>query len=232
MKLPPLKFGRLIKRYKRFLVDVETESGEVLTIYSPNTGKMLGCSTPGSRIAYSDSMSTTRKLRYTLELVENQNGWVGVRPDLANHLVEEAIKGNQIEELAGYNRCKAEVPYGKNCRADFLLSEHSTLPDCFVEVKSATCVAEDGCYIFPDAPSIRAVKQLREMMVLRQQGLRCVVLYVVQCSGGNYVRAAKEIDPDYAEIVEEAKRKGIEFYARYCRIDNESITIDDALIVM
>lgn len=232
MKLPPVSFGKLKRRYKRFLVDILTKDGEELTIYSPNTGKMTACSEPNSEIAYSDSMSLTRKLRYTLELVKNKNGWVGVRPDLANALVKEAIEKHQIPELVGYQQLKTEVPYGTSSRIDLLLTEHPILPNCYIEVKSATWVAVDGCYAFPDAPSSRAAKQLREMVELKHQGLRVVVFYLVQCSGGNQVRVAHEIDPHYAEMVKLAKQNGVEFLAWHCKVTPEEICLNAPLKVI
>ena len=142
MKLPRLIPGRLIKRYKRFLADIELEDGSVVTAHCPNSGSMLGCNRSGSPVMLSRSDNPTRKLAYTWELVQVDRWWVGLNTMLPNRLVEEAILNGTITELQGYARLRREVAYGsERSRIDLLLEGEQER--CYVEVKNVTLVEDD-----------------------------------------------------------------------------------------
>ncbi|MEB3229680.1 MAG: DNA/RNA nuclease SfsA [Leptolyngbyaceae bacterium] len=131
---PPLQLGRLIKRYKRFMADIQLESGETITAHCPNTGPMTGVCTVGSRVMVSRSDNPKRKLAYTWELIEVQdNGptWVGVNTALPNQVMKSALLAHLIPELGTYDNVRAEVPYGKDrkSRIDFLLTSQNPAPD-------------------------------------------------------------------------------------------------------
>ena len=141
MELPPIIFGTLIKRYKRFLADVELEDGSVITAHCPNTGRMTTCAEPGWRVALSDSRNPKRKHRYTWELVHNGDCWICVNTGRANEMAFEAVSNGAIPELAGYTEVRREQTFG-NSRFDLLLRDGEKC--CFVEVKNVTLLAEDG----------------------------------------------------------------------------------------
>ncbi|WP_066966569.1 DNA/RNA nuclease SfsA [Microbulbifer sp. Q7] len=213
MKLdPPLTRGKLLRRYKRFLADVETSSGEIITIHCPNTGSMKNCWQENTPCWYSDSGNPKRKYRHTLEITTTPEGALaGVNTGRANHLVEEAINTGVVNELQGYSQLRREVKYGdENSRIDLLLSgEHG---DCYVEVKNVT-LAEGARGMFPDAVSARGSKHLRELRTLALSGTRAVLFYCVQHSAIETVEAAAEIDPAYAAALEEAVAAGVEVIA-------------------
>lgn len=211
---PALQYGRLIRRYKRFLADIETDSGELLTIHCPNTGSMLNCMVEGGGVWFSRSNDPKRKLPGTWELAETPQGrWACVNTARANPLVEEALREGVISELAGFTTLKREVPYGEeNSRIDFRL-EYPSGP-AYVEVKSVT-LGFDGTAVaaFPDAKTQRGAKHLRELASLARQGIRAVQLYCVNLSDIDAVRPAAEIDPAYAAALVEAKAAGVEVLA-------------------
>ncbi|MCY1268967.1 Sugar fermentation stimulation protein A [compost metagenome] len=211
---PALEEGRLLKRYKRFLADIETASGELLTIHCPNTGSMLNCMSEGCRVWFSRSNDPKRKLPGTWEIAETPQGRLAcVNTARANALVEEALQAGVIAELAGFDTFRREVAYGlENSRADFRLDFPAG--PAFVEVKSVT-LGFDGTPVaaFPDAVTLRGSKHLRELAALARQGMRAVQLYCVNLSGIEAVRAADEIDPAYAAALREAVAAGVEVLA-------------------
>ncbi|WP_447593777.1 DNA/RNA nuclease SfsA [Aquipseudomonas campi] len=222
--VPDLEEGRLLRRYKRFLADIETASGELLTIHCPNTGSMLNCMSEGCRVWFSRSNDPKRKLPGTWEIAETPQGRLAcINTARANALVEEALRAGVITELDGFIALKREVAYGvENSRADFRLDYPSGA--VFVEVKSVT-LGFDGTTVaaFPDAVTLRGSKHLRELAALARQGMRAVQLYCVNLSGVEAVRAAVEIDPAYAAGLREAKAAGVEVLAYGAEITPQAI---------
>lgn len=211
---PPLEEGRLLRRYKRFLADIETAGGEQLTIHCPNTGSMLNCMAEGGRLWFSRSSDPKRKLPGTWELSETPQGRLAcVNTARANALVEEALRAGTIAELTGFAALRREVAYGEeNSRADFRL-DYASGP-AFVEVKSVTLgFADSAVAAFPDARSERGAKHLRELATLARRGVRAVQLYCVNLSGIAAVRPAAEIDPRYAAELQAALAAGVEVLA-------------------
>lgn len=211
MKLPLLQCGILKQRYKRFLADVELENGEQVTIHCPNTGAMTGCATPGDRVWFSSSTNPKRKYAHTWELTETQAGdWICVNTLRANALVAEAFSLGKIQELAGYELCLPEQKYGnENSRIDFLLKS-ATLADCFVEVKSTTLLMPNGVGMFPDAKTERGQKHLRELINIVAEGKQAVIFFAILHTGITRFEAACHIDPDYAELLVQAQRLGVQ----------------------
>lgn len=230
---PPLEEGRLVARYKRFFADVETAAGERLTIHCPNTGSMLNCLNPGGRVWFSRNDDPRRKLRGTWELAETPHGRLAlINTARANALVEEALLAGVIAELAGFTALRREVRYGQeNSRADFRL-DYPAGP-AFVEVKSVTLgFAGSGVAAFPDARTERGAKHLRELATLARQGVRAVQLYAVNLAGCEAVRAAGEIDGDYARLLAEAKAAGVEVLAYGAELSPQGLTLVRSLPVL
>jgi len=230
---PPLEEGRLLRRYKRFLADIETTTGELLTIHCPNTGSMLNCMVEGGQVWFSRSNDPKRKLPGTWEISETPQGRLAcVNTGRANGLVEEALRAGLISELNGFTGLKREVPYGQeNSRIDFRLD----YPDgpAYVEVKSVT-LGFDGTPVaaFPDAVTQRGAKHLRELASLAREGVRAVQLYCVNLSGIDAVRPAQEIDPGYAAALSEARAAGVEVLAYGVCLTAEQVCIDRRLEVL
>lgn len=225
---PPLLSGTLIKRYKRFMADIELPDGDVITIHCPNTGSMLNCNLPGSRVWFSDSGNPKRKYRHTWEVVavgEAGKFRAGINTGLANKLVKEAVEAGLITELAGYDGLRTEVKYGnENSRIDLLLETPDSAAQCFVEVKNVT-LGEDGIAFFPDAVTERGRKHLRELAAMVAEGHRAVLLFCVQLTGVTEVRPADHIDPAYGAALREAVEQGVEVYAYQADISPAEIRL-------
>ena len=227
---PPLEEGRLIRRYKRFLADIETASGELLTIHCPNTGSMFNCMMPGGRVWFSRSNDPKRKLPGTWEITETPQGRLAcVNTARANKLVEEALRDGVITELAGFTALEREVAYGQeNSRVDFRLD----YPDgpLYLEVKSVTLGFDDSrVAAFPDAVTQRGAKHLRELAALAREGVRAVLLYCVNLTGIDAVRPAAEIDAAYASALLEAAAAGVEVLAYGVELTPDGVRIDRPL---
>ncbi|MCP3751669.1 DNA/RNA nuclease SfsA [Pseudomonas sp. SBB6] len=230
---PTLETARLLRRYKRFLADIELANGEQMTIHCPNTGSMFNCMVEGGQVWFSRSNDPKRKLPGTWEISETPQGRLAcVNTGRANTLVEEALRAGVISELAGFTGLKREVAYGEeNSRVDFRL-EFAEGP-AYVEVKSVT-LGFDDCSVaaFPDAVTQRGAKHLRELATLARQGVRAVQLYCVNLSGVEAVRPADEIDRAYADALRAAVADGVEVLAYGTRIDGEQVYIDRPLPVL
>jgi len=234
---PALEEGILNRRFQRFLADVTTHLGVAMTIHCPNTGAMLGCSEPGSRVWYSTSSNPRRKYPHSLEIVCNrEHHLIGVNSALANTLVEESLASGGIAELEGYRRWKREVPIpdappGHSGRFDFALYQEREMT-CFVEVKSVTLALGEGLGAFPDAPSVRAQKHVQALLRLACKGNRCVLLFCVQHTGVDRVTVADEVDPVYAKAVRTARAGGVEVLAYGTEISPLGISLTRPLPVL
>ena len=237
MRFPvPLVGARLIKRYKRFLADVTLDDGTALTAHCPNTGSLLGCHTPGSRVWLSRSDNPKRKYAHTWELVDLGDGaLVGVNTGRSNALVREAIESGIIGELAGYDEIRPEVRYGdENSRVDFLLTGGGGA--CYVEVKNVTAAVDEGVALFPDAVSTRGTRHLRELIRTLgdggHAGPRAVLCFCVQRCDVREVRPADDIDPDYGRTLREALDAGVEVIAYRAEVNPEAVALAERIPVV
>lgn len=229
---PALQHATLIQRYKRFLADVITPTGEQLTLHCPNTGAMTGCATPGDTVWYSTSDNPKRKYAHTWEITETQQGaFICVNTQRANPLVKEAIDAGLIPELSGYSQIKGEVKYGEEgSRIDFMLQADDR-PECYIEVKSVTLADRDNGY-FPDAVTLRGQKHLRELMSVAAAGKRAVLLFAVLHSAIERFSPARHIDPKYAQLLNEAQKQGVEVFAYKAELSADNMTLKSTLPVV
>lgn len=219
---PPLMPARLLRRYKRFLADVELPGGQRTTVHCPNTGAMLGCADPGMDIRLSRATNPARKYPLTWELVEALPGvWVGIHTGRTNALVRAGLEDGTLQELQGYGRIQGEVTLGPGFRVDFQLSGHGRRPDCCLEVKNVTAAVQHGVALFPDAVSERASRHLRELMEQVMAGQRAMLCFCVQRDDVREVRPADAIDPTYGRTLREALAAGVEVIAYAARINPE-----------
>lgn len=225
MKFPdPLIAGTLIRRYKRFLSDIEIAGGEVVTAHCANPGSMMGLNTPGTEVWLSPARNPKRKLRYSWELSRIDGYLVGINTSHPNTLVAEALEAGKIPELGGYSSVRREVPYGRNSRIDLLL-ETDTGPKCYVEIKNVT-LKRGAMAEFPDSVTARGTKHLYELMDMVEQGARAVMLYVVQRGDCEGFTVAADIDPAYGDALDKALEKGVEALCYSCDVGLEAIEVD------
>ena len=218
----------LVKRYKRFLSDHRLESGEVITASCPNTGTMLGLTTPGSATWLVHAPSPTRKYDYRWELIEDEGTWVGINTGRPNALVEEAIRTGVITELAGYADLRREVKYGTNSRIDLLLEDPGR-PQAFVEVKNCHLRREAGLAEFPDSITTRGAKHLDELAAQVALGHRAVMVFCVQRADCDHFDVAADIDPGYAAAFQRARAAGVEALAYVCHVSAETIALTHSI---
>ena len=226
MQFPePLVPARLLRRYKRFLADVVLPDGTTVTVHCPNTGAMLGCQTSNSRVWLSKSDNPKRKYVHTWELVEAEPGvLVGINTGRTNKLVHEGIDLGLLGVLGIYDDVRPEVKVGEKSRIDFRLT-HQGRRDCYMEVKSVTAVVEQGVAVFPDAVSTRASRHVEELIQLKGEGHRAVLMFLVQRTDVSSVRPADEIDPVYGQTLRRAATSGVEVFAYKARVAEKEIAV-------
>ena len=212
MRLPVLTDGRLLRRYKRFLADVELPDGQVITAHCPNTGSMRSCLAPGAPVQLSYHDNPRRKLKCTMERIDMGNGWIGVNTGLVNSIIAEALERGQIEQLPADHSVRREVrverPGLEVSRLDFLMTGESG-DKVYIEVKNVTLLV-DGFLQFPDAVSVRATRHLHLLQKLAGEGHRTVLLFAINRPEGGCFRPAAEIDPDYAVTLKNAVENGVQ----------------------
>ena len=224
--------GRLVRRYKRFLADVETADGRRLTVHCPNPGSMLGCATPGAAVRCSTSDDPRRRLAHTLEMIRVGRAWVGLHTLRANAVAARALELGAIPELEGYAELRREVAVGRHTRLDFRLDAHPRdRRPCWLEVKSVT-LAQGRVALFPDSVTERGRRHTETLARLRRRGARAVLLFVVQRADCDRVRPADELDPAYGRALRRAVRAGVEVLAVGTRVTPRRIEIERPLPVL
>lgn len=202
----PLVKGKLIKRYKRFLADIELENGEVVIAHCTNSGSMKSCLEEGADVYLSPNDSPTRKTKFTWEMIKINNQWVGINTNIPNLIVYNAIIDGQIKKINNYNIVKREVTFGDS-RFDIYAENENE--KCFIEVKNVSM--KDGRYArFPDAVTKRGTKHLNTLMDVKRQKIRAIMVYIIQRMDVEIFSPAYEIDPKYADTLKKAYSKGVE----------------------
>ena len=219
LSFKPLEEGVLIKRYKRFLADVELSSGEVITAHCANTGPMTGVLIPGQRVRLRHAPSPKRKLAWTWEQAEVPGAdgapcWVGINTALPNRLIRATIEaGCLAAQLGAIASIRAEVAYGANKRSriDLLLTPTDSNPDqrpIYLEVKNTTWT--DGTTaLFPDTVTERGQKHLVELMGVLPDS-RAVLVPCLSRPDVTEFAPGDSADPRYGELFREAIKAGVE----------------------
>jgi sugar fermentation stimulation protein A len=224
--------GRLVKRYKRFLADVELDSGDIVTAHCANPGSMLGLNAPGARVWLSRSANPKRKLAYSWELIEVDLGrggtLVGINTGSPNGAVAAAIEAGLIPALTGYADMRREVRYGENSRIDILLEDPARAP-CYVEIKNVHLMRQAGLAEFPDSVTARGAKHLKELVAMVASGARAVMVYFVQRGDAETFTLAHDIDPGYAAAFKDARAAGVEAIAIASEVTLEGLTLPRAI---
>lgn len=217
----PLIQGKLIRRYKRFLADVELEDGSIVIAHCTNSGSMKSCIEEGAPVYLTPVNDPKRKTKFTWEMIFINDGWIGINTMVPNVLAFEAIRDGKIEKLKGYTEVKREVTFGDS-RFDIFAENKEE--KCFVEVKNVTMKAGDFA-LFPDAVTTRGKKHLDTLIEVKKQGIRAAMLYVIQRMDVEKFGPAKEIDPDYAATLKKAYAAGVEIIPVQAKVTPGEIKI-------
>ena len=215
--------GELVKRYKRFFVDVKINN-KIITAHCPNTGSMMGLLSANNKVWLSKSENPERKLKYTLQIIENKKSMVGVNTHLTNKIVLEALEKNSIKELKNLDNIKSEVKFGKNTRFDFLISKNNK--KIFVEVKNVTLSRKKGVAEFPDAVTARGLKHINELINASKRGFETYLLFLIQRNDCNQFKIAQDIDPDYYKLLTEAAKKKLNIICYDCKFSPKGIKLN------
>jgi len=217
--------GRLLKRYKRFLTDVELENGEIVTAHCTNTGSMKSCIEINAPVLLSPAKDPNRKTKFTWECIFINNSWIGINTNMPNRIVYEAIVNKTIKGLDSYDYVKREITF-EDSRLDVYAENEKE--KCFIEVKNVTMKVGDAA-LFPDAKTTRGLKHLQTLIRIKEQGMRAVMVYVIQRTDVNSFGVAEDIDPDYANGLRKAIKAGVEVFPIQVVVSPEGIEIGKVL---
>ena len=221
--------GKLIKRYKRFFVDVKLNK-EIVTAHCPNTGSMKGLLDQGNEVHLFKHDDPKRKLKYGLEIIKARQNLVGVNTHRANRIVEHGLNNNLIKELTNNDKIKPEVFFNKETRFDFLIEKKKK--KSFVEVKNVTLFRNKKTAEFPDAVTSRGSKHLLTLIDAIKKGYKTYLIFLVQIQNMEEFKIAKDIDNDYYENYLIAKKAGVNFLAYRCKISSKEILIDKKIKII
>lgn len=223
-----LVMGTVVRRYKRYLVDVELVDGTVVTAHCPNPGRMTSCMAQGAPCRLQYAPSPKRKLKWTLEQVQIDGVWIGVHPRLANDVVAEGLADGVVSEFAGAECVEREVVAGDS-RVDFRVTKAGVAH--WVEVKQVTLKADDGWAAFPDAVTARGLKHIGELLRLVEDGAQASFLFAVARADVTEVRLADEVDPKYSAALRVAAERGVGVLAHRIVVQETGLSLGEALPV-
>ena len=221
--------GRLIKRYKRFFVDVQLNK-EIVTAHCPNTGSMKGLLDEGNEVYLLKNDEPKKKLKYGLEIIKAKNNLVGVNTHMANKIVNHGLSNNLIKELNKNDLIKSEVFYNKETRFDFLVEKNKQ--KSFIEVKNVTLFRDKKTAEFPDAITTRGSKHLLTLIDAIKKGYKTYLIFLVQIQNMEYFKIAKDIDSEYYKNYLNAKNAGVKFLAYRCNVSSKKIFIEKKLKII
>ena len=215
--------GRLLKRYKRFFVDIKIKN-KTVTAHCPNTGSMSGLLKKGNKVWLSKSNNPNRKLKYTLEIIEENKSKVGVNTHLANKIVLEALKNNLINEFNEDIVIKPETKFGTNTRFDFLITGKNL--KAFIEVKNVTLSRNKNLAEFPDSITLRGLKHINELVNASRKGYKIFLLYLIQRNDCKSFKIADDIDPDYSNALSKAVKNKLNILCYDCKFLPKGIKLN------
>ena len=221
--------GKLLKRYKRFFVDIKVNK-EIIIAHCPNTGSMMGLLNENNDAWVLKNEDPKRKLKYTLQILKTSKNVIGVNTHLANKLVHEGLQNNTLLEFKNLDKIVTEKFYNKETRFDFLVEKNKK--KIFIEVKNVTLIRDGKTSEFPDAITTRGSKHIKTLMDAHKKGYECYVLFLVQIENCKYFRIAKDIDKEYYENYKLAKKSGVKFIAYNCKVGSKEIKIDKKIEIL
>ena len=218
--------GLFIKRYKRFFVDIKINN-QVITAHCPNTGSMYGLLKKGNKVWVSKSNNPKRKLKFTLEIIEDNKSKVGVNTHSANKIVHQALQENLIEKFNNILEIKPETKFGTNTRFDFLIINKKN--KAFIEVKNVTLSRQKEIAEFPDSVTIRGLKHLNELIKASKKNYKIFILYLIQRDDCKIFKIAKDIDLNYANALDKAVKKNLNILCYDCKFSSKGIKLNNKI---
>ena len=218
--------GVFIKRYKRFLVDVKIKN-KLITAHCPNTGSMQGLLRKGNKVWLSESNNPNRKLKYTLQIIEDNGSKVGINTHLTNKIVLNALKDDRIKEVGKNINIKSEVKFGDNTRFDFLISKKNY--KAFIEVKNVTLSRKARIAEFPDAVTSRGAKHINELLKASNKGYDIYIVFIIQREDCNKFTIASDIDPEYSKLLSIAVKKKLKILCYDCKFSSKGIKVNKSI---
>ena len=215
--------GLFIKRYKRFFVDVKINN-KIITAHCPNTGSMYGLLNKGNKVWISKSNNPNRKLKYTLEIIEDNKSKVGINTLFTNKIVLHALQNNLIKEFKGVSEIKPETKFGKNTRFDFLITDKKN--KSFIEVKNVTLSRKKSLAEFPDAVTTRGLKHINELENAGKKNYKIFIIFLIQRNDCEVFTIAKDIDPDYAKALKLAVKNKLNILCYDCKFSSKGIKLN------
>jgi len=215
--------GRLIKRYKRFFVDVKIKN-KTITAHCPNTGSMYGLLKKGNKVWVTKSDNPNRKLKYTLQIIEDKKSKVGVNTHLTNKIVYHALENNLIKEFDKKIEIKPETKFGTNTRFDFLITQKKF--KAFIEVKNVTLSRIKNLAEFPDAITSRGLKHINELLKASNMGYKIFILYLIQRNDCKLFKIAEDVDPEYSNSLIKAVKKKLNILCYDCKFSSKGIKLN------
>ena len=216
--------GEFVKRYKRFFVDVKINN-RIITAHCPNTGSMMGLLSANNKVWLSRSENPERKLKYTLQIIEDKKSMVGVNTHLSNKIVLKALEENLIKDLKNLDNIKSEVKFGRDTRFDFLVSKNNK--KIFIEVKNVTLSRKNGVAEFPDAVTTRGLKHINELINASKKGFETYLLFLIQRNDCNQFKIAQDIDPNYYKLLIKAAKKKLNIICYDCKFSPKGIKLNN-----
>ena len=218
--------GLLIKRYKRFFVDVKINN-QIITAHCPNTGSMYGLLNKGNKVWISKTNNPNRKLKYTLEIIEDNKSKVGVNTHSANKIVYHALKNNLIKEFNADVNIRPETKFGINTRFDFLVTNNKY--KAFIEVKNVTLSRKKGLAEFPDSITARGLKHINELVKASKKKYKIFILFMIQRDDCKSFTIAKDLDPDYANALNKAVKNKLNILCYDCKFSTKGIKLNNKI---
>ena len=215
--------GRFIKRYKRFFVDVKIKD-KTITAHCPNTGSMYGLLKKGNKVWVTKSDNPNRKLKYTLQIIEDKKSKVGVNTHLTNKIVHHALENNLIKEFDKKFEIKPETKFGNNTRFDFLITQKKF--KAFIEVKNVTLSRIKNLAEFPDAITSRGLKHINELLKASNMGYKIFILYLIQRDDCKLFKIAEDVDPEYSNSLIKAVKKKLNILCYDCKFLTKGIKLN------
>jgi len=217
--------GKLIKRYKRFFVDIKVNN-QIITAHCPNTGSMLGLLEEGNEVWVTKNNDPNRKLKYTLEIIKVNKKLIGINTHRANRIVEHGLKNKLFKEFKSIKIIKPEFKFSNDTRFDFLCDKK------IIEVKNVTLNRDNKIAEFPDAITSRGTKHLIKLVDSIQKKYDPYVLFLTQIQDIEYFKIAKDIDSNYYENYLFAKKAGVNFLAYRCSLSSKEIKVEKKIKII